>query len=97
MYFHVQSEAVAARSKMERSVIIVNGFQSLTIITKHSNLDVAAVLYPPLMFRDKIYLYYETKNVFFYLKGNLFYLKEIHKKQAINRLTLELFAAKHFD
>ena len=33
---------------MERFVIIVNGFQSLTIITKHSILDVAAVLDPPL-------------------------------------------------
>ena len=55
----------AATSKMERSVIIVNDFQSLTIITKHSILDVAAALYPPLMFRDNIYLYYETKNGFF--------------------------------
>ena len=38
----------AATSKMERCVIIVNGFQLLTIITKHSILDVAAVLDPPL-------------------------------------------------
>ena len=29
-------------------MIIVNGFQLLTIITKHSILDVAAVLDPPL-------------------------------------------------
>ena len=34
----------AATSKMERFVIIVNGFQPLTIITKRSILDVAAVL-----------------------------------------------------
>ena len=34
--------------KMERFVIIVNGFQSLTIITKRSILDAAAVLDPPL-------------------------------------------------
>ena len=34
----------AATSKMERFVIIVNGFQPLTIITKHSILDVAAAL-----------------------------------------------------
>ena len=38
----------AATSKMERFVIIVNGFQPLTIITMHSILDVAAVLDPPL-------------------------------------------------
>ena len=35
----------AATSEMER---FVNGFQSLTIITKRSILDVAAVLDPPL-------------------------------------------------
>ena len=34
----------AATSKMERFVIIVNGFQPLTIITKPSILDVAAAL-----------------------------------------------------
>ena len=33
---------------MERCVIIVNGFQPLTIITKRSTFDVAAVLNPPL-------------------------------------------------
>ena len=38
----------AATSKMERFVIIVNGFQPLTIITKRSILDVAAVLDPLL-------------------------------------------------
>ena len=38
----------AVTSKMERFVIIVNGFQPLTIITKHSILDVAAALDPPL-------------------------------------------------
>ena len=38
----------AATSKMERVVIIVNGFQPLTIITKRSILDVAAALDPPL-------------------------------------------------
>ena len=35
---------------MECFVIIVNGFQQLTIITKRSILDVAAVLDPPLLF-----------------------------------------------
>ena len=38
-----------ATFKMERFVIIVNGFQPLTIITKRSILDVAAVLDPLLM------------------------------------------------
>ena len=39
----------AATSKMEHFVIIVNGFQPLTIITKRSILDAAAALDPPLM------------------------------------------------
>ena len=38
----------AATSKMECFVIIVNGFKPLTIITRHSILDVAAALDPPL-------------------------------------------------
>ena len=38
----------AAKSKMECFVIIVNGFQPLTTITKCSILDVAAVLDSPL-------------------------------------------------
>ena len=33
---------------MERFVIIGKGWKPLTIITKHSILDVAAALYPPL-------------------------------------------------
>ena len=36
----------AATSKMERFVMIVNGFQPLTIITRRSILNVAAVLDP---------------------------------------------------
>ena len=39
----------AATSKMECLVIIVNGFQPLTIITRYSILDVTAALDPPLM------------------------------------------------
>ena len=39
----------AATSKMETFVIIVNGFQPLTIITKRSILDVAAALDPRLI------------------------------------------------
>ena len=38
----------AATSKMKRFVIIVNGFQPLTIITKHSILDVVTALDPSL-------------------------------------------------
>ena len=37
-----------ATSKMKRFVIIVNGCKPLTIITKHSTLDVAAALDPSL-------------------------------------------------
>ena len=40
----------AATSKMDRFVIIVNGFQQITIITKRSILDAAAALGPlPLL------------------------------------------------
>ena len=38
----------AATSKMEGFVIIVNSWKPLTVITKHSILNVAAVLDPPL-------------------------------------------------
>ena len=44
----------AATSKMEYFVIIVNGFQPLTIITKHSILDVAAALDPPLIHHNRV-------------------------------------------
>ena len=47
----------AATSKMERFVIIVNGWKPLTIITKRSILDVAVVLDPPVkigVMMDKI-------------------------------------------
>ena len=39
----------AATSKMERFAIIVNSFQPLPIITKHSILNIASVLDPPLL------------------------------------------------
>ena len=51
IYSEVQASGgsrTAATSKMERFVIIVNGWKKLTIITKSSILDVAAVLDPPL-------------------------------------------------
>ena len=46
----LQSKAMrnAYTSKVELFVIIVNGWKPLTIITKSSTLDVAAVLHPPL-------------------------------------------------
>ena len=43
----------AATSKTEHFVIIVNGWKPLTIITKSSILDVAAVLDPPLQYTMK--------------------------------------------
>ena len=48
MIFRGGSRA-AATSKMEHFVIMVNGWKPLTIITKSSILDVAAVLDPPLV------------------------------------------------
>ena len=39
----------AATSKVELFVMIVNGWKPITIITKSSTLDVAAVLDPPLV------------------------------------------------
>ena len=48
-YMFSGGSRAAATSKMERFVIIVNGFQPLTIITKRSILDVVAALDPPLL------------------------------------------------
>ena len=46
----------AAISKMEGFQVIVNGWKPLTIITKCSILDVAAILDPPLHIVPKIFL-----------------------------------------
>ena len=46
---HRGGSRAAATSKMECFVIIVNGWKLLTITTKHSILDVAAALVPPLI------------------------------------------------
>ena len=43
----------SATSKMEHFMIIVNGFKPLTITTKSTILDVAAVLDPPLIVSPK--------------------------------------------
>ena len=45
---HRGRSRATATSKMERFVVIVNGFQPLTIITKRSILDVAVALDLPL-------------------------------------------------
>ena len=47
----------AATSKMERFVVIVNGWKPLTIIKKSSMLDVAAVLDPPLQLISSIQIF----------------------------------------
>ena len=41
-------------------MIIVNGFQSLTITTKRSILDVAAVLDPPLLLAENYLIVLRT-------------------------------------
>ena len=79
----------AATSKMDHFVIIGNGFQPLTIITKCSILDVAAVLYPPLI-KIKI-------NLNFYFQISLWcldrpLLKPIEKSQrSVNIKALIIF------
>ena len=65
----------AATSKMEYFVIIVNSFQPLTIITKHSILDVAAALDPPLDIETKMWCCMKS----ILLRKNSFML---HKKQS---------------
>ena len=49
MYVSRGGSRTAATPKIERFVIIVNGFQPLTIITKRSILDVAVALDPALV------------------------------------------------
>ena len=48
---------------MEHFVIIVNGWKPLTIITKHSILDVAAALNLPLIILDGIIIMVTAKMV----------------------------------
>ena len=54
----------APPSKVERFVMIVNGFQSLTIITKCSILDIAAVLDPPLV-TDIFWSKFRFQNIYY--------------------------------
>ena len=53
----------AATSKMEWFVIIVNGWRPLTIITKRSILDAAAVLDQPLCLILKINLFFKRRKI----------------------------------
>ena len=57
----------AATSKMELFVIIFNGFQPLTIITKRSILDVPVALDPPLMLLYILIIYTHSS-----IESNLF-------------------------
>ena len=58
----------AATSKTERFVIIVNGWKPLTIFTKHSILEFATALDPPL-----IIIYICTGGLSFLLHGRNLY------------------------
>ena len=55
----------AASSKMECFVIIDNGWKPLTIITKHSILNVAASLDPPLKLKPSFKFSTKNKNVLY--------------------------------
>ena len=54
----------AAITKTEHFVIIVNSWKPLTIITKRSILDVAAVLDPPLSFASNRFQQYAFLSIF---------------------------------
>ena len=54
----------AATSKTQHFVIIVNGFQLLTITTKRSVLNVAAVLDPPLLILTNVPRNFQSTCVF---------------------------------
>ena len=58
---HRSGSRTAATSKMELFEIIVNGFQPLTIITKCSILDVAAVPDPHLILKNKKLVFYKNR------------------------------------
>ena len=77
---------VAATSKMEHFVMIVNDFQPLTIITKPSSLDVAAALDPPLIKYIKYIILIE--------KEMLFLVLEFHECTKSNYLKIKIKIAK---
>ena len=69
-YINRDGSKAAATSKIERFVIIVNGFQPLTIITKRSILGVAAVLDPPLVKAYCSSNIFSSVKTFFSMKKN---------------------------
>ena len=83
----------AATSKMECFVIIINGFQPLTIITKCSILDVTVVVDPPLATKMTTSIQFPTKDVWLLtnIKGRCgriwrpFYLKCHRGVQVLSR------------
>ena len=62
---------------MERFVIIVNDWKPLTIITKHSILDVAAALDLPLILSKQIAIM--TQCVKHYTKNEVFHQEVIQQ------------------
>ena len=66
----------AAIYKMERFVILVSGFQQLTIITKRFILDAATSLDPTLLFEKK--LFKVSVNCFRFRCERLFVFSQIH-------------------
>ena len=71
-------------------MIIVNGWKPLTIITKRSILDVAAVLDPPLVFT-----YYEDAGGELYMENylktkKLFHFSDAHHSMKITTLFINV-------
>ena len=81
------SKTAATSNILERFMIIVNGFQPLTVITKRSILDVAAVLDPPLLeifiFRISSSASKLTQQEFIFNYGNTRTMREICSKLKI--------------
>ena len=70
---------------MERFVIIVNGWKPLTIIIKHSILDVPAVLDPSLVF--ELYFFFVIMD----LKPRTYLKSRIYLKSRTRRILPEKF------
>ena len=84
----------APASKMERFVIIVNGWKPLTIFTKRFILDVAAVLDLPLNTLDDILFTREVGLMYNFRKSYMFIFERppspVHfasKEESINLLS----------
>ena len=80
----------AATSKMEHFVIIVNGWKTLTIITKRSILDVATVLDPPLRLLFEVNLMFKISNKKLH-EMNMFKVSDgNHRRTSIKDLVVKL-------